>query len=535
MIKKIIIKNYKQFENFSLELNPDINIIVGNNEAGKTTLFEAINLGLTQKLNGRMIAQELTPYLFNLNARDLYLKDLQENAKTAKLPEILIEIYFTDNISGDFKGSINSLKEDCAGVSLRICFDSDFQKEYEKYIIEPEKVKEIPIEYYKVEWYSFASNTFRFLELPVRSHLIGNVEHRYIQGPDKYIAELVGDYLDDTQKSLLALKYRQLKEEFTSDEKIKNINDDFKSTGTPISDKNVQISIDISAKNSWDSILSLYFDNIPFKFIGKGEQNSVKIKLALKEKLEQSDIIMIEEPETSLSFSNLNKLVSVISKACAGKQLLISTHSSFIANKTGIDKLILLNKNKSFKIGDLSPDTYKYFKKLSGYDTLRMILATKSILVEGPSDELIVQKAYYDAYDKLPIEEGTDVIAVSSLAFKRFLEIAKALKLNTVVVTDNDGDVEKLKEKYCDYLNEENIKICFSTDTSLNTLEPNMYAANGYNKLKSLFTRPTNDTEEQFKKFFISKNNKTEVALTIFDAEKGAVDFPQYIKDAIKK
>lgn len=35
MIKKIIIKNYKQFENFSLELNPDINIIVGNNEAGK--------------------------------------------------------------------------------------------------------------------------------------------------------------------------------------------------------------------------------------------------------------------------------------------------------------------------------------------------------------------------------------------------------------------------------------------------------------------------------------------------------------------
>ena len=37
------------------------------------------------------------------------------------------------------------------------------------------------------------------------------------------------------------------------------------------------------------------------------------------------------------------------------------------------------------------------------------------------------------------------------------------------------------------------------------------------------------------KKFFISKNNKTKVALTIFDTEKGTVDFPQYIKDAIKK
>ncbi len=535
MIKKVIIKNYKQFEDFCLDLNPDINIIVGNNEAGKTTLFEAINLGLTQKLNGRLISQELTPYLFNIKAKDLYLKKLKENSKAAKLPEILIELYFSENINGDFRGSINSLKEDCAGVSLRICFDSDFQKEYEKYIIDPEKVKEIPIEYYKIEWYSFASNPFRFLEVPIKSHLIGNIEHRYIQGPDKYISELVGNYLDDTQKSLLALKYRQLKEEFTDDEKIKNINNEFQNTGSQISDKNVQISIDISAKNSWDSILSLYFDNIPFKFIGKGEQNSVKIKLALKEKLEQSDIIMVEEPETSLSFSNLNKLVRVISSACVGKQLLISTHSSFIANKIGIDKLILLNKNESYRINNLSSDTYRYFKKLSGYDTLRMVLANKSILVEGPSDELIVQKAYYDTYGKLPIEDGTDVISVSSLAFKRFLEIAKNLKLNTVVVTDNDGDIDKLKEKYKDYLNEKNIKMCFSEDISLNTLEPNMYATNGYNRLKTLFTRPDSDTEEKFKKFFTSPKNKADVALTIFDTEKGTVDFPQYIKDAIKK
>ncbi len=244
---------------------------------------------------------------------------------------------------------------------------------------------------------------------------------------------------------------------------------------------------------------------------------------------------MIEEPETSLSFSNLNKLVHSISMACSGKQLLISTHSSFVANKTGIDKLILLNKNKNFRINNLSDDTYKYFKKLSGYDTLRMVLANKSILVEGPSDELIVQKAYYDKYGKLPIEEGTDVISVSSLAFKRFLEIAKNLKLNTVVVTDNDGDLDKLKEKYEDYLNEENIKICFSDNVTLNTLEPNMYATNGYDRLKMLFTRPDNDTEEKFKKFFTSSKNKTDVALTIFDTEKGTVDFPQYIKDAIKK
>lgn len=42
----------------------------------------------------------------------------------------------------------------------------------------------------------------------------------------------------------------------------------------------------------------------------------------------------------------------------------------------------------------LTPDTYSYFKKLPGYDTLRLILAHRVILVEGPSDDLIVQHAY---------------------------------------------------------------------------------------------------------------------------------------------
>ena len=50
MIKKIFIKNYKIFEHFDIELNEDLNIIVGNNETGKSTILEAINLALTKRL-----------------------------------------------------------------------------------------------------------------------------------------------------------------------------------------------------------------------------------------------------------------------------------------------------------------------------------------------------------------------------------------------------------------------------------------------------------------------------------------------------
>ena len=43
--------------------NPDLNIIVGNNECGKSTLLEAIHLALSGQLNGRPIQTELHPHL----------------------------------------------------------------------------------------------------------------------------------------------------------------------------------------------------------------------------------------------------------------------------------------------------------------------------------------------------------------------------------------------------------------------------------------------------------------------------------------
>ena len=47
-IKKIKIENFKCFEGiFVLELNSGLNILVGNNEAGKSTILEAIHIALT--------------------------------------------------------------------------------------------------------------------------------------------------------------------------------------------------------------------------------------------------------------------------------------------------------------------------------------------------------------------------------------------------------------------------------------------------------------------------------------------------------
>lgn len=532
-IRKVIIKNYKQFKNIEIEFNTDINIIVGDNEAGKSTLFEAINLALTSKINGRPLIQELTPYLFNAEVVKNYIDELQNNPK-AKLPEILIEIYFNENEElQKFRGSNNSKQEDAIGVCLKIKFDTNFGEEYNHYISKKENVTTVSVEYYSCEWLSFASSGFKFTQLPIKSLLIDNIEHKFMNGPDRYISYLLEDTLEKNENAILSLKYRKLKEDFIDDESIKKINNKITELNDKVTEKDLKISVDVSARSSWDANLSLYLNGIPFKFIGKGEQNSIKTKLALKTKAEKAKIILIEEPETSLSYSNMNRLISYIKENCCDKQIFISTHSSYVMNKSGIDKTIILNKAQHLKLNDLTSDTYEYFKKLPGYDTLRLILSKSAFLVEGPSDELIVQKAYLKKYGKLPIDDGIDVISVHGLSFLRFIEIAFQINKKVTVFTDNDGNYTKLEEKYKDYTENENIKIQYSKNNLLRTLEPQITDINEVDDLCNVLglNKEHYNSKEKITEWMI--NNKTDSALSIFLDNDNQINFPEYIVNAI--
>src|SRR5438477_11670152 len=75
--ERVAIRNYRLFTQFDVELHPGLNIVVGDNDTGKSTLIEAINLVLTGRLNGRPLAQELNPYLLNLTITEDYVAALQ--------------------------------------------------------------------------------------------------------------------------------------------------------------------------------------------------------------------------------------------------------------------------------------------------------------------------------------------------------------------------------------------------------------------------------------------------------------------------
>lgn len=209
----------------------------------------------------------------------------------------------------------------------------------------------------------------------------------------------------------------------------------------------------------------------------------------------------------------------------------MTTHSSYVINKLGLAKLILLHDQKVMKMTDLSAGTQDYFMKLPGYDTLRLVLAKKTIIVEGPSDELVVQRAYKDVHGHLPIDDGIDVLSVRGLSPKRFLEIAIGLNKNVCVVTDNDGDIDAVQRKYADYITAANVQIFCGDDEAYPSLEQNLVRANGVSKMNSILGR-SDTSEDQLVEHMKISANKTTNALKMFSTQE-TVNMPEYIADAV--
>jgi putative ATP-dependent endonuclease of OLD family len=549
VITKLIVEGFKGFKDrFCIEFNESVNIIVGDNEAGKSTILEAINLGLTGLYAGKPVKNNISQYLFNDQLVRDYLASLATAAKLPP-PSLFVELHFKKTPDTVFlEGDGNCLKSSSVGVVFKIQFNEDYKAAYEA-LLKAGDIRTLPIEYYDIKWKGFNRESLLSRNIPLKSAFIDSSSSRGNNGSDVYISRIIKDLLTDDEVISVSQSHRKMKETFITDKSIETINQKIISA-SKITSKKVTISVELSSQKAWESSLITCLDDVPFNYIGKGEQSIVKTNLALSHnKAKESNVILIEEPENNLSHTKLNLLIKTIKDNCAGKQIIITTHSSFVANKLGLSDLIFLSNRKTTKLASLTSGTKEFFEKIAGYDTLRMVLCKKAILVEGDSDELVVQRAYMDANGgRLPVEDGIEVISVG-ISFLRFLEIAAIIDKPTRVVTDNDGDIMALQRKYDSYLGankKAHIDICFDpiVDTGIlmagskkynyNTLEPKLLKANNLANLNTILEQAYASDDEL--RLFM-RANKTDCALKIFNYTNTAalsVQYPQYILDAIK-
>ncbi len=533
-VTKVFVRNYRALQETTVTFGPGVTVVVGNNETGKSTLLEAMHLALTGLLGGRPIRPQLHPYLFNRKAS----LDFAAKAGKAPPPEILIEVHLNEcRELAALMGANNEDRKESIGVSMRIALKDEYKDEFRAYINAASTAGRddtdlLAVEYFDVFWRGFDGNPVSHKLIPLKSQLIDPASLDPRRGTGRYISTFVRELPPD-EKVKLAVAYRSMKLAFQAQGAVQALNKGLRERGKGMSKRTLSVAMDMTSSNDWEQGVSPMLDDIPFDLVGKGEQAAVRIWLAMNARKDHSDLVMVEEPENHLSFARLNVLLAGMEAQLNGRQLIVTTHSSFVLNKLGLDDLLLFNAQGGSRLTALETSTISYFKRLPGHDTLRLVLADRVILVEGPSDELVVQRAYRDTHGRLPIQDGVDVLAVGSLAFPRYLELAAKLGRTVSVVTDNDGDPEAVRARLGHFEDLPRAKICYSDDASLPTLEPQIVGCNELAVLSAVMGGKAFKDKDAAKRWMVDKSHKTEAALQIFESDT-AIKFPEYILRAVR-
>lgn len=512
-IQRIKLQNFKRFKSLVMEFSPDINILIGDNESGKSSILSAINLVLSgSKSKIENIGLES---IFNADVINAFLKG---DKAYEKLPVLFIEVFLNEQNNPDLNGKNNSDNRQSDGLKLECSPNDELSKEIKDILNQPEPV--FPFEYYNVKFTTFAGDMFTGYRRYIKHLLIDNSQISSEYAIKEYVKDMYNSYADGVEKNKHQNEYRKHKDSFRT-----NVLADL---NTRLEEYN--FGLKHNSKANLETDLMLCEDDISIDNKGKGKQCFIKTQFALNKKEKNLDIVLIEEPENHLSHINMKKLITKIDET-KEKQLFISTHSNMISSRLDLRKSILLNSNSDtpIKLQNLPEGTAKYFIKAPDNNILDFILSKKVILVEGDA-EFILMEAFYKKITAGELAKSdVHVISVDGTSFKRYLDIAKQLNIRTAVLRDNDGNYQvKCVESFSEYT-ENHIKVFSDTDDARSTFEVCVYQDNK-DICDELFSagRKTLTVQD----FML--NNKADVAFQLLEKKADVLNVPKYIEEAIK-
>ncbi len=215
-ITKVVLKNFKKFALYEVDFVEGLNILVGDNEAGKTSLLLAIDLAVS----GSRSKVESIGFqaLFNNAAIDAFLKG---EKKLDRLPILVVELYLNEQGKPELNGNGNSKGIPCDGLRMT-CQPMD---EHSKHIAEvlADADPNFPFEYYAAKFATFSRDAYsgydRFLRhVAIDSAQIGN-EH----ASRAYTKSIYEAQTAPAERSMRENQYRKHKGSF-ADESLGGLN-----------------------------------------------------------------------------------------------------------------------------------------------------------------------------------------------------------------------------------------------------------------------------------------------------------------------
>ncbi|RXG18307.1 putative ATP-dependent endonuclease of OLD family [Leeuwenhoekiella aestuarii] len=515
IIKKIRLLNFKKFKTFEVSFDDEINLLIGDNESGKSTILTALDL----VMRGSRTKVETIGLdsLFNTNVIAGFLNS---DRNLNKLPELRVELYLNEQNNEITNGNNNLDKKPNDGIRL-VCKPNDDYSESIKDVLKKTECL-FPFEYYSISFTTFNDIPYNGYNKHLKHILIDNSLTSNEYAMKEYVKDIYNSKILNTKEKFQHQhEYRNHKEEFKN-KAFKAINERL--------DNDYKFAIKSNSKSNVESDLTIYEGDISIDNKGKGKQSIIKTSLALSKSGEDFDVVLLEEPENHLSHSNMKKLIEEVIKS-TGKQIFVATHSDLISTRLDLRKSILLNSSSKnrIKLADLPEDTSKFFIKAPDNNILEFILSDKVILVEGDAEFILLEALYIKKMKKSLVENNIHVISVGGTSFPRYLDLAVLLDIKTAVITDNDKNYEEnIASRYSKY-SKSNIGIFADKNDNRYTFEVCIYQDN-IDICEDLFSAKRRKLTVQ--EYMLK--DKAEVAYQLLENKSSELNIPQYIDRAFE-
>lgn len=515
-IQAIHLKNFKSFRHRKIEdLDAGLNIFIGDNDTGKSSILQAVDLVLGANTN-RIDAIGLEKLLNQSAVSEFLAKD---ERKVEDLPEMEIDLYLSDTQRHEFDGQHNIDQVEAHGIYLR-CRPRDELYDQISEVIKQQDIP-FPYDYYMVEIKGFGGETLSPYKRPIDCLVLDTTKISTEYASKAYINTMYKAYTKDEEKHALKYAYRQAKDRY-SKERLSDLNKRL--------DAGYGFSVKNSSKANLETDLTISFKGVDIDNLGMGSQCFVRTEFALAKKT-NIDVVLLEEPENHLSQANMKKLIEVI-KGGSESQIFIATHSSLVCSRLDLRHAILLAQPgaEPIKLDALPKDTAEFFMKAPDNSVLEFVLSNRAVLVEGDAEFILMEAFYENVTGESLFGSGVDVIAIGGISFPRYLDIARLLGIRTAVITDNEGNARATcVDRYEPYADIDTICVAYDPDDDRSTFEICVYQDNS-ELCDGLFAqgRRTLTVQEYMLK------NKSEAAFVIASTKPDEVVVPAYIAEAIR-
>lgn len=495
-ISKIVIRNFRRFDNNGIEIcfNNGINIILGENNIGKSGLIDAIRLGLSSGQYRKSLYLTSEDFHIDKYGRraeqiniDLYFEDLSDDQgstfylltdgtdtskaelhvqyqlqKDSKGNE-KIKDYFTggpgnnplikdvfDNINllylpalrnaeGDLKPSRSS--QLAKMLTTIAATDEDKQRVLAAFISANESIKLDPA------IKSIEQIINKNLESIEKEELHQNVNVNLIEPTfDAISASIdVGYIVEHSYMIVEVAKFIELlKEKDINTEVIKG-----KKIVRKIDTENIEINLNELKK--YNELEELYKSLTSMRNVsritlgqnGLGYNNILSMAASLgdlqkKPSNEEISVLLVEEPEAHLHPQLLDLLFNFFKKSDSESkiQVFLTSHSPSLVSKSDIDSIHIMYsdgeqvKNTSLNKSGLSDVQKEDLKRYLDVTKSQLFFAKRVVFVEGISEAILLNE--FGKLLKKPFDKySVEIININGVAFEPFAQLFRSNNGNT--------------------------------------------------------------------------------------------------------